>query len=158
DPWQHADLCTLPFGSRINVQSQSHYTVKAADFGLPNHRLFDDAVLTWQDTCNDPANTQNTNCNPTPPVAGAGSSSLITQLSSSTATAIHNAAHAVVTSVAAGTEVHDFVTVTGVAGQPAPSGNVTIDWFTNSGCSGAPAVTSAPIALGAGGTVDATGF
>src|SRR5262249_23120649 len=39
-----------------------------------------------------------------------------------------------------------------------PSGNVTIDWFTNSQCDGTPATTSAAIALGANGTVDATGF
>src|SRR6516164_4357976 len=34
DPWQGADLCTLPFGSVVNVEDSSHYTVQAADFGL----------------------------------------------------------------------------------------------------------------------------
>ena len=66
DPWQHADLCTLPFGSRINVESFSHYTVLAADFGLPNHILKDSASLDWADLCNDPAGTGNSNCNPDP--------------------------------------------------------------------------------------------
>jgi hypothetical protein len=98
------------------------------------------------------------NCVTTPPVVGAGSSSLITQLSSSTATAIHNAAHATVTAVGVGTTVHDFVTVTGQPGSPTPSGNVTIDWFLNGGCTGAPAATSLPFALNAAGQVDASSF
>src|SRR5215216_6122062 len=44
-PYTGATKCTLPFGSRINVQSTSHYTVAAADFGLSNHQLKDDAAL-----------------------------------------------------------------------------------------------------------------
>src|SRR5580765_3773913 len=35
DPWMNATLCTLPFNSRINVQSFSFYTVQAGDFALP---------------------------------------------------------------------------------------------------------------------------
>src|SRR5580765_514463 len=140
DPWMNATLCTLPFGSRINVQSFSFYTAQAADFALPLHRLLDDASLAWADLCNDPAGTGNTNCNADPPNAAAGSSSLITQLPSSTATTIHNAAHGPVTVVEAGSTVHDFVTVNGQGGQPAPSGMVNIDWFLNGDCSGAPAV------------------
>ena len=45
---------------------------------------------------------------------------LVQQLGSSTATDIHNAAHAVVTAVAVGTTVHDFVTVTGQPGKSDP--------------------------------------
>ena len=74
---------------------------------------------------------------------------------STTATAVHDAAHSVVTAVAAGSTVHDSVTVGG--GGPAPTGTVAIDWFTNGTCSGLAAATSAPIALVAS-AVDATGF
>jgi hypothetical protein len=74
---------------------------------------------------------------------------------STVATTIHNAAHAPVTTVAVGTTVHDFVSVTGGA---TPTGNVTIDWFLNNACTGAPAANSGSIALAANGTVDATGF
>ena len=55
---------------------------------------------------------------------------------SSTATVIHNAAHATVTSVPAGTTVHDQATVTGQAGLPTPTGTVTFSWFTNGTCTG----------------------
>ena len=59
------------------------------------------------------------------------------------------------TAVEAGATVHDSVTVTGAAATP--SGNVTFDWFTNGTCAGAPASTSANVAL-ANGQADATGF
>ena len=111
----------------------------------------------WHDLCNDPAHTGNTNCNPDPPNAGAASQSVLTQLPSTTATTIHDAAHAAVTVVAVGTTVHDFVTVSGGAGNPTPTGSVTIDWFTNNTCAGAATTTSAGLAL-TGGSVDATGF
>src|SRR3954470_4036409 len=32
DPYTGVTLCTLPFGSRVNVLPFSHYTVQAADF------------------------------------------------------------------------------------------------------------------------------
>ena len=158
-PYTGVTSCTLPFGSRVNVLSFSHYTVQALDFTLPNHQLRDDVFLTWGDLCNDPAGTGNSNCDPTPPDVGASSLSLIQQLNSSTATDIHNAAHAVVTAVAVGTTVHDFVTVTGQPGSPVPTGNVSIDWFLNGDCSGAPAQNSGPVGpLNASGQFDATGF
>ena len=157
-PYTGVTSCTLPFGSRVNVLSFSHYSVQALDFTLPNHQLRDDAFLSWHDTCNDPAGTGNQNCDPNPPDVGASSLSLVQQLVSSTATDIHNAAHAVVTTVAVGTTVHDFVTVTGQPGSPVPTGNVTIDWFLNGDCSGAPAVIGGPFGLDAAGQVDATGF
>src|SRR5262249_20605960 len=135
--------------------------VHGADFGAANP-LQDQASLTWHDLCNDPIHTGNTNCNPNPPSVGAASQSTLVRRASQTATAIHNAAHGTVTVGAAGSTVHDSVSVSTndpSALQPIPSGNVTIDWFTNGQCSGAPATTSAPTALDpATGTVDATGF
>ena len=56
------------------------------------------------------------------------------------------------TAVAVGSTVHDFVTVSGGAGNPVPTGSVTIDWFLNGTCTGAPATTSAALALGPAGT------
>ena len=73
------------------------------DFALLLHQLHDDASLAWHDLCNDPAGTGNSNCNPNPPNVAAASQTLIQQLASTTATDIHNAAHAVVTAVAVGT-------------------------------------------------------
>ena len=76
-------------------------------------------------------------------------------------TAIHNASHGTVTSVLAGTTVHDQATVTKAAGTPdevpAPTGTVTFNWFTNGACTGDPAATST-IALPASGIADNTGF
>src|SRR6266542_4992156 len=74
------------------------------------------------------------------------------------ATAIHNAAHQTVTSVPVGTTVHDSVSVTDPNAFAIPSGNVTIDWFLNGQCTGAPAANSGPLALDASGNLDATGF
>jgi uncharacterized repeat protein (TIGR01451 family) len=71
-------------------------------------------------------------------------------------TSIHNTVHGIVTAVEASSTVHDFVSVVGSAGTP--SGSVTLDWFMNGTCSGAPATTSAPLALNASGQLDATSF
>ncbi len=68
-------------------------------------------------------------------------------------TDIHNPAHQVVTAVEADSTVHDFVTVSGPA-----TGFVTVDWFTNNTCSGAPQSNSGNVALDATGHADATGF
>lgn len=70
-------------------------------------------------------------------------------------TAIHDASHNVVTSVALGATVHDSVTVTGTSGTP--TGNVTFDFFNNGTCANAPTATSGNVALSSG-TADATGF
>jgi uncharacterized repeat protein (TIGR01451 family) len=157
-PYTGVTSCNLPFGSRVNVLSFSHYTVEAADYALPNHELTNASSLTWHDLCDDPAHTDNHNCNPNPPNAGAGSLSAIEQLQSSTATQIHNAAHQVVTAVDVGTPVHDFVSVTGQPGKPVPSGNAKIDWFLNGDCSGTPAASSTVGPLNSSGQFDATGF
>ena len=53
----------------------------------------------------------------------------------STATDIHNATHDTVTTVRAGTPVHDQATVTGTA-FGTPTGTVSFRWFTNGTCSG----------------------
>jgi len=156
-PWLNATSCTLPFGSQLNFQSFSHYTVQAADFTLSGHTLTDTAALTWHDLCDDPAGTGDTNCVANPPDVTAESSTTVQQLGSSTATQIHDSGHNVVTSAAAGDVVHDFVTVTGQSGSPIPTGNVTIEWFSNGGCTGA-AATSTTVALDASGQVDATGL
>ena len=156
-PWVGVTSCTLPFGSTLNFQSFSHYTVQAADFGLPGHSLTDTASLTWHDLCDDPLGTGDTNCVANPPDATAQSQTTVQQLASSTATQIHNAAHQVVTSAAPGDVVHDFVTVTGQAGSPSPSGNVTIELFSNTGCTGT-AANSSTVVLDGSGQVDAIGF
>jgi hypothetical protein len=161
DPWGNATSCTLPAGSTIDVQPSSQYTVQAADFNLLGHQLTDSATLTWTDLCDGLAAGPppgGGNCNPTPPTAGAASSTLVIPNQSTTTTTVRNAAGATVTTVEAGTTVHDFVAVAGTPGGPVPTGNVTIDWFTNGTCSGSPASTSAPLALDAAGHVDATSF
>jgi hypothetical protein len=63
-----------------------------------------------------------------------------------------------VTTVAAGSTVHDFVTVTGQPGQPAPSGDVTIEWFTNGSCATPAAATATVGLLTASGQLDGTSF
>ncbi len=80
----------------------------------------------------------------------------MTTLASNTVTVIHDAAHATVTSVPAGTTVHDQATVTGGLGTP--TGTVTFDWFTNGTCAGQPAATSSTFPLDASGVADATTF
>ena len=53
-------------------------------------------------------------------------------------TDIHNGSHDVVAVIEAPAKVHDFVAVTGAQGQPKPSGDVTLHWFTNASCAGEP--------------------
>jgi uncharacterized repeat protein (TIGR01451 family) len=161
-PWTGATSCTLPFGSRINVQQFSFYTVKPTDFNLPGHVLADSVNLNWQDVCNGTAAPGNPtpgggNCNPNPPPVGAASQTIVEQLPSTTQTTIHNAAHSAVLAIAAGSTVHDLVTVSGGAGNPVPTGTVKIDWFTNNTCTGNPVTTSPSLAL-VNGEVDATAF
>jgi phosphoheptose isomerase len=65
----------------------------------------------------------------------------------------------VVTAVEVGTTVHDHVSVVSQGNNAIPTGNVTIDWFTNGTCSGAPADTSGQFTLDPNtGQVDATTF
>jgi hypothetical protein len=158
-PWNGATFCTLPFGSRINILSFSDYTVRAADFTLPGHILADSANLTWNDLCNGTLAgvPGGGNCNPNPPPSGAASQSTVQQLPSTTSTAIHNSAHAIVTTVAAGAVVHDFVTVApATPGNPVPTGQVSLTWFTDGTCGASSA--SHTETLTANGTVEATDF
>jgi uncharacterized repeat protein (TIGR01451 family) len=162
NPWVGATKCTLPFGSRIGVLPFSFYTVKAADFNLGGHILSDSVSVSWQDVCDGTSAPGNPapgggNCNPAPPDVGAASQTVVTQLPSTTDTTIHNAAHDAVLTVAAGSIVHDLVTVSGGQGNPVATGTVTIDWFTNNTCTGNPASTSAALTL-TNGQVDATAF
>ena len=73
------------------------------------------------------------------------------------ATTIHDVNHAAVLTVPVGTTVHDSAVVTGVAGLPGPTGNVTFQWFTNDQCDGSPVDSSSSFAL-SGGSVDGTTF
>src|SRR6266498_4251782 len=155
DPYLGATECLLPFGTSITTKPFSHYTVQPNDFNLPNHQLADTATLNWNNTCTAPSS----NCTTDTQENTAGASAVVQKLPSATATDIHNAAHAVVTAVAVGTTVHDFVTVTGQQGAPVPSGNVSIDWFLNGDCSGQPQTNSGSVGpLDASGHFDATAF
>ena len=77
----------------------------------------------------------------------------MTPVASTTVTVIHDADHAPVTSVPAGTTVHDQATVTGGLGTP--TGTVTFSWFTNGTCTAPAAATSGPFPLDASGVADA---
>src|SRR5207244_3943216 len=73
----------------------------------------------------------------------------VTALTPTALTEIHNASHAVVTSVPAGSTVHDKATVSGSLGTP--TGTVTFTFFTgSSACTGA-SVASGTVALDASG-------
>ena len=79
----------------------------------------------------------------------------MTPLTSTTVTVIHDATHATVTTVPAGTIVHDQATVSGALATP--TGTVTFSWFTNGTCTAPAAATSSAFTL-AGGVVDGTTF
>lgn len=85
-------------------------------------------------------------------IAGAAGSSTGTTLPV-VSTAIHNAAHAVVTKVTAGTTVHDSVSVSGSLGTP--TGSVSVRFFPDGTCTGTPLATSPTMVL-AGGAADLT--
>src|SRR2546430_852165 len=73
----------------------------------------------------------------------------VTALTPTAATEIHNASHAVVTSVPAGSTVHDKATVSGSFGTP--TGTVTFTFFTASSvCTGA-SVSAGTVTLDASG-------
>lgn len=80
---------------------------------------------------------------------------IVNKITPTVTTQIHDSAHAVVTTVPAGTTVHDSVTVGG--GALTPTGNVTLKWFTNATCANSPAATS-PAQTLVGGAIDATAF
>ena len=156
-PYVGATSCDLPFNTTITVRPFSFYTVQPADYNInANHTLADQAILTWSDLCN--LDTPPVNCPIGNQTAQSGSQTTVTKLASATATDIHNAAHQTVLTVPVGTTVHDFITVTGQAGQPNPTGNVFLEWYTNGTCA-SPAASSTTVGpLSAAGTFDATGL
>ena len=64
------------------------------------------------------------------------------------ATSIHDASHAVVTSVPTGTTVHDAATVSGSLGTP--TGNVDFTFYTSGNCTTGASASGTGIALVAG--------
>ncbi len=82
--------------------------------------------------------------------------SVTVRCSAAVTTTIHDAVHGPVTSVPAGTAVHDQATVTGGSGTP--TGTVTFSWFTNGACATPAAATSTPVPLDPTGVADATAF
>src|SRR5438105_319457 len=79
------------------------------------------------------------------------------KLDSSVTTAIHNAAHAVITSAAIGATVHDSATVTGTQAGGTPTGTVTFTGFASGVCTGGPVAVSAPLDI-VDGSVAASAF
>src|SRR5262245_16802437 len=155
-----ATLCSIPFGDHVTVDL-NHYTAQLQDVGVaPQNTLSDIATFRYKQVCDvivpgSPCSTANS-------VTGAGAATDVLPVPTTTATEIHNnAGGGTVTAVAAGSTVHDFVTVSAAAGQPAPTGTVNLQWFTNGNCtppnSGSKVET---LVQGAGNssTVDATDF
>ncbi len=74
DPYHGVTECLLPFGSTLAVQPYSHYNVTVDDYLLlPNHRITDTGMLTWNDTCD----MLSSNCSTDDQLNTAGASSLI---------------------------------------------------------------------------------
>src|SRR5262249_18963397 len=130
--------------------------------GLLQHTLTDTATLNYNDTCDVGPVPPVGNCTTQSQTATAGSGTLIqgpeTGLESSTTTQMHNASHQTVTTVEAGTAVHQFVAVTGQPGHPVPTGTVDTLFFHNGDCSADPSVGGGRTALDADGHADATAF
>ena len=147
-----ATKCTIPFGGSLTTSFISHYTVQVADFPL----LADRGTFTWNNSCD----VVSAGCSTLDSQGQATASATVNPLSTTTVTAIHNAAHQVVTAVPVGSTVHDFVRVANVLPNvPIPTGNVNVDWFLNGDCSGAPVASSGSLGpLDASGQFDATAF
>ena len=158
-----ATKCTIPFGDQITVDL-SHYTVQPQDVGssvLGQNTLSDIANFSYRQVCDKPVD--GFPCSTGLNISGSGAATDVNPIPTSTTTEIHNnAGGGAVTSVPEGTTVHDFVTVTGVPGQPGPAGTVDVQWFTNGGCTQPFAThkieTLVPDAGGGFSTVDATDF
>jgi hypothetical protein len=152
-PYLGATDCVLPPGASIQTQAFSSYVVQAADYALPSHQLADVASLTWNDTCTPNA----TGCSATDQTATASASAVVQLLPASVSTSIHDGAHGTVAAIGPNITVHDFGTVSGAAGKPIPTGTVTLEWFTNGGCTTA-AASSTVGPLDGAGRFDAVGF
>ncbi len=160
-PYVGATLCTIPWDAGIETENYSFYTVAPDDYNLLSHELTDTVTFTWDSLCSAPGGS-GISCPPPNQTATIGGSTTVQQLPSDTSTTVLNSGGTPVTTVAVGTAVHDAVTVSpdpsAPAGSPTPTGNVTINWFSNDACSGSPTSTSSPLTLNGSGQVDATGF
>jgi hypothetical protein len=160
-PYIGATECTIPWDSEIETDNFTFYTVAAADFNLPGHRLSDTMTVTWQSLCASPGGS-GISCPIGDQNSSVGGSTIVEQLTSQTTTTIRTSSESPVTSVVAGTSVHDAATVTATSGDPTPSatptGTVSISWFTNGSCSGSAKATSGALSLNGSGQVDATSF
>jgi hypothetical protein len=75
-------VCTLPFGSRVDVGPYSFYMVQPGDFGLAGHVLADNATLAWNDLCDGLAAGPppgGGDCNASPPTVGGASQTVVQQ-------------------------------------------------------------------------------
>jgi uncharacterized repeat protein (TIGR01451 family) len=160
-PYVGATLCTIPYDAGIETQNFTYYKVAPLDYNLPDHELKDTVTFTWQSLCGSPGGS-GMSCPIGDQFASTGSSTFVQQLKSDTSTKVLNGSDQTASTVGVGTPVHDSVTVVPDATDPTPTptitGNVTINWFTNGGCTGTPNSTSSPLSLPTNGMVDATGF
>src|SRR5260221_215200 len=151
-------------GARISVVSSlgpegfPFHTATAADYNLDpvNHHLDDQLTYDLFDQCD---HTGGQPCSTTQRAPeNANGSTTLQKRPSSTATTIIGPSGPLTGSppvVEVGTTVHDSGTVTGAAGQPNPTGTVTVNYFLNGGCTGAPADTKSET-LDASGNFNAT--
>jgi uncharacterized repeat protein (TIGR01451 family) len=160
-PYMGATMCTIPWDAGIETADYSFYKVAPLDYDLTDHELTDSVTFTWQSLCSSPGGS-GISCPNGNQFATIGGSTIVQQLPSDTSTQVLNSSDTAVTTVAVGTTVHDSVTVSpdpsAPAGSPTPTGSVTIDWFSNSACSGSPTAASSPLTLDGSGQVGATGF
>ncbi|HEY5250787.1 MAG TPA: Ig-like domain repeat protein, partial [Acidimicrobiales bacterium] len=158
-PYVGATLCTVPYNAQLESDNYSFYNVAPLDYNLPGSQLNDTVTFTWQSLC---STESGMSCPVGNQPTTTGGSVLVQQLTADTSTMVLNSSDTPVATVAVGTPVHDSVTVVPDATDPTPTptitGNVTINWFTNGGCTGTANATSSPQALPASGKVDATGF
>src|SRR4051812_24617015 len=106
DPYLNSTFCVLNSGARLQALDFSHYAPTAADFHAnAGHVLTDQAVARVTDLCTNPAGQAT--CPTQPLSASPNSNTVVQQLTSTTATQIHDGAHNAVTAVAVGTTVHD---------------------------------------------------
>jgi hypothetical protein len=77
DPFRNATMCTLPFGSRLNVQPFSFYEIALGDYDLPGHVVTDTASLTWHDLCDGPPLEDEPPCSLGTALATASSETLV---------------------------------------------------------------------------------
>jgi len=121
--------CTVPFGGTLTTPFFSHYAAQVGDFPTLN----DQATYTWNEICATsilPGCSSNTNN------SQATASADINPIPTTATTAIQSNG-GTVTAVESGATVSDNITVSSdIPNQPAPPGNVNLQFFTNAQCSG----------------------